>query len=133
MTADATRFEHSVAEHNLPPVVRALMDAARAAQPERDLTCVAFRTVENSAEVTRMGVGPGLLASDGESPIAGIRAQDLLVMSVTVSETTFRTVRTVHHILVARTAPSIAHSASTCIACRRDDRPMTDSTSADSV
>jgi hypothetical protein len=123
MTADATRFDHPVAEHDLPAIVRVLVDAARAAQPERDLTCVAFRTVENSAEVARMGLSPELLASGGESPISGIRAQDLLVMSVTVSETTFRTVRTVHHILVACTAPSIAHSPTKCIARRRNNRP----------
>jgi hypothetical protein len=91
-----------IREHELPPCVRAALTEARAARPGRELTCIAFRTVEGDHVTTRSGPA---------SP-PGLRARDVLVLSVTVTETTCDAVRTATHVLVtlarqrAQSAPS---------------------------
>jgi hypothetical protein len=80
-----------VREEALPSSVRAALEAARAEQPERRLSCLAFHTLVDGEEVARMG--PEEQLPDAAS---------LLALSVVVSETTASAVRVVAHVLVTR-------------------------------
>src|SRR4029453_1447294 len=44
----------NVDERKLPTCVREALDAARAARPECQVTCVAFRTIEGGTETVRL-------------------------------------------------------------------------------
>jgi hypothetical protein len=89
-------------EKKLPAPVREVLSLTRGAQPDRDVICVAFRTQENGREVGRMG--PMLDELEHvSSPSRHLRAKDVIVLSVVVTETTSERVRTLSHVLVART------------------------------
>ena len=95
-------------EQALPVCVRGVLDAARAARPDSEVTCIAFHTVENGRKV--MGIGADMeVMGDGRTGLAPSRLhpKDVLVLSVTVTETTFDAVRTVTHVLVAVAHPRI--------------------------
>jgi hypothetical protein len=97
----------AVREPELPACVRDVLDAARRSRPEHDVTCLAFRTLEGGREIVRMGPDAELVSHPTAGSTApGPRARDVLVLSVTVTETTFETVRSVTHVLVARTRPA---------------------------
>jgi hypothetical protein len=94
----------AVCEPDLPTCVRNVLAGARAARPESDVTCIAFRTIENGREIARVGPDAEAISPQAGGSIAScLRAKDLVVLSVTVTETTFETVRTVTHELIART------------------------------
>jgi hypothetical protein len=80
-----------VREEALPASVRAALESARAEQPDRRLTCIAFHTLVDGQETARMG-------PEGELP----EAASLLALSVVVSETTAASVRVVAHVLVTQ-------------------------------
>jgi hypothetical protein len=92
----------TVCEQKLPVCVRDVLQAARAAQPETDVTCIAFHTLDSGRAVTRMGPDTELIDDQNLAFLSRLRPKDLLVLSVTVTETTFETVHTVTHVLVAR-------------------------------
>ena len=93
-----------VCEQRLPARVRDVLEAARASRPEHDVTCISFHAQENGREIARMGPEPGLFVGAGSSTIASrLHPKGLLVLTVAVTETTFETVHTVTHVLVART------------------------------
>ena len=91
-------------ESQLPsPLLDALREA-RAARPDRDVLCVAYRLEEDGREVARIGSAcDGLDRVGRAEPGSQIRAKDVIVVSVVVIETTFERVRRVSHTLVART------------------------------
>jgi hypothetical protein len=98
------RVGGAVSESELPACVRNVLAGARAARSEGDLTCIAFRTIENGREIARIGPDAEALNTPAGGSIAPcLRAKDLIVLSVTVTETTFETIRSVTHELVART------------------------------
>ena len=93
-----------VREQELPACVRAVLDDARAARPQNEVTCIAFYTIESGHEVARMGPETELISGRCDDvSSARLRRKDVLVLSVTVTETTSQAVRTVTHVLVART------------------------------
>jgi hypothetical protein len=94
----------AVREPELPACVRDVLDAARRSRPEHDVTCLAFRTLEGGREIVRIGPDAEVVSHPtAGSTASGPRARDVLVLSVTVTETTFETVRSVTHVLIART------------------------------
>ena len=50
-----------VREHSLPLCVRDVLEAVRAARPESEVTCLAFRTLEGGRETMRMGPGADVI------------------------------------------------------------------------
>ena len=74
--------------------VREVLHACRVAQPDSEVTCIAFHTLDSGQEVTRMGPAPSFPSR--------LPPKDVLVLSVTVTETTFESVHTVTHVLVVR-------------------------------
>lgn len=92
------RIHETVPEQQLPACVRDVLNAARAARPGREVTCVAFQTLEGGRPTARLGTEMDVAAGPGTR--STLRAKDLLVLSVSVTETTFETVRTVTHVLV---------------------------------
>lgn len=94
-------IDETVLEQQLPTCVQDVLDAARAARPEREVTCIAFQTVENGRVIARQGPDMGVTGgwSLRDTP-STLRPKDLLVLSVSVTETTFAAVRTVTHVLV---------------------------------
>ena len=96
-----------VCERELPTSVRDVLEAARASRPEHDVTCIAFHAQENGREIARMGPERELLVGAGVGTVASrLHPKGLLVLTVAVTETTFETVHTVTHVLVARTPGS---------------------------
>jgi hypothetical protein len=96
-----------VCEQELPTCVRDVLEAARVSRPEHDVTCLAFHAQENGREIARMGPEPELLVGAGVGTVASpLHPKGLLVLTVAVTETTFETVHTVTHVLVARTQRS---------------------------
>jgi hypothetical protein len=84
--------------------VRDVLDAARAVRPDSDVMCIAFHTLESGREIARIGLGAELIGDrSAGSFAASLRRKDLLVLSVTVTETTFETVHTVTHVLITWT------------------------------
>lgn len=95
------RIHETVPEQELPACVRDVLDAARAARPESELNCIAFQTVESGHVTARLGRDMDVLGGRSiRDASSTVRAKDLLVLSVSVTETTFATVRTVTHVLV---------------------------------
>jgi hypothetical protein len=93
-------------EQDLPTGIRGLLNAARRARPDSDVLCMSFRIVENNREVALMEVAPEIISRWSAGPIdARPRPKDLLVLSMTVTETTFENVRTISHVLVAWARP----------------------------
>jgi hypothetical protein len=67
------------------------------------VTCLAFRTFDGSEDIVRIGPSPQLIDDWSAASVLGrLRPKELLVISVTVAETTFESVRKVTHVLVAR-------------------------------
>ena len=96
-----------VCEHELPTCVRDVLEAARASRPEHDVICISFHAQENGREIARMGPEPELIVgADGSTVASRLHPKGLLVLTVAVTETTFETVHTVTHVLVARTEGS---------------------------
>lgn len=95
-----------VCEQELPTCVRDVLEAARASRPEHDVICVSFHTQENGREIARMGPEPELIVGDASTVASRLHPKGLLVLTVAVTETTFATVHTVIHVLVARTPES---------------------------
>ena len=88
-------------ESQLPsPLLDALREA-RAARPDRDVLCFAYRMEEDGREVAR--IGSAFDCVELPETFAHIRAKDVIVISVVVTETTFERVKRVSHTLVART------------------------------
>ena len=100
---DQERIHKTVPEQQLPTCVRDVLDAARAARPESEVTCIAFQTLESGRVIARLGSDMEAAGRGIRSTPSILRAKDLLVLSVSVTETTFAVVRTVTHVLVALT------------------------------
>jgi hypothetical protein len=85
--------------------MRAVLDDARAARPGRVVTCISFYTLQDGRQVARIGADPVMIDDSSASRTARrLRAKDVLVLSVNVSETTFEDVQSLTHVLVARVA-----------------------------
>ena len=94
-------------EQELPTYVRDVLEAARASRPEHDVICLSFHAQENGREIARMGPEPELIVgADARKVASRLHPKGLLVLTVAVTETTFETVHTVTHVLVARTPES---------------------------
>jgi hypothetical protein len=93
-----------LSESRLPPSLLDALREARAARPDRDVSCVAYRMEEDGLEVARIGSAcDGPDRAGRAEPGSQIRAKDVIVVSVVVIETTFERVKRVSHTLVART------------------------------
>jgi hypothetical protein len=93
----------TVCEEDLPVCVRHVLDAARASRPDSEVTCIAFRTIAGTQDAVRVGPSPHLVREWNARPARDrLRRKELLVLSVTITETTFDSVRKVTHVLVAR-------------------------------
>ena len=92
-------------EQELPTYVRDVLEAARASRPDHDVICISFHAQQNGREIARMGPEPELIA-DASTVAPRLHPKGLLVLTVAVTETTFETVHTVTHVLVARTQRS---------------------------
>jgi hypothetical protein len=93
----------AISERKLPACVRDVLGDARAARPGVELTCLSFHTREDGREVTRIGEAAELFdRSHGGSPSTPLHPKDVIVLSVTTTETTCDNVRTVTHVVVAR-------------------------------
>jgi hypothetical protein len=79
-------------ERGLPAPVREALRLAREARPQHRLLCLAFHSDENGREVARLGL----------TSAAGLRAKDVMVLAVTVTEAVSEEVRTASHTLVFR-------------------------------
>jgi len=102
------KFLTSVGLHDedLPECVRGALAGARAARPDGDVECISLRTLESGREIARIGLDAELIPDEGApSVLSRFRPKHLLVLSVSVTETTFEAVRTVTHVLIARTTP----------------------------
>ena len=96
-----------VCEQELPTCVRDVLEAARASRPEHDVICISFHAQENGREIARMGPEPELIVGADASTVASrLHPKGLVVLTVAVTETTFETVHTVTHVLIARTQRS---------------------------
>jgi hypothetical protein len=93
----------NVCENDLPIHMRDVLDAARASRPDREVTCIAFHTLDGTGRNVRLEPSPQLIDDWTASAIAArLRPKELLVLSVTVTETTFDNSRTLTHVLVAK-------------------------------
>jgi hypothetical protein len=91
-------------ERQLPSSLRDALRNARAARPDRDVLCVAYRMEEDGREVARTGpVSDGFDRVGRAESSSHIRAKDIIIVSVVVTETTFERVKRVSHTLVTRT------------------------------
>jgi hypothetical protein len=92
--------------------VRDVLDDARAVRPDSDLLCIAFHTLECGREIARIEPGAELISDRGAGSFAAcLRPKDLLVLSVTVTETTFETVHTLTHVLITWTRRRIRRTS----------------------
>jgi hypothetical protein len=93
----------TVSEENLPICMRDVLYAARASRPDSEITCVAFRTFDDTHDLVRLGPSPELIHDwHGGSFADRLMRKELLVLSATVVETTYNSVRKVAHVLVTR-------------------------------
>jgi hypothetical protein len=91
----------TITEWALPANLRELLQAARAARPEHDVICLSYHVHENGREVVRMGSSSD--PTELRTPCSTrLQAKDVIVWSVSATETTFDAVRTVTHVLLAR-------------------------------
>jgi len=102
MLNHAETIHASVSERRLPASVRDALADARASRPGAQLTCISFHTRKNGVEIARLGP-PEALFDACTTPAASsrLRPKDVLVLTVTTTETTFAAVRTLTHVLVA--------------------------------
>jgi hypothetical protein len=74
------------------------------------VTCLAFRTFDGSDDILRIGPSPQLINDWSAASVPDrLRPKELLVISITVAETTSESVRTVTHVLVARVRRATGH------------------------
>jgi len=93
-------------ETQLPPCLRDALAEARATRPDRDVLCLAYRAEEDGREVARIPPLPSVFDRLCRSkPGSQLRAKNVVVVSVVVTETTFEQVKSVAHTLVARIEP----------------------------
>ena len=92
----------TVCEEDLPICVRDVLNAARASRPDSEVTCVAFRTMARMHDAVRMQPQQLVHGLNAGSTADRLRKKELLVLSVSVTETTFDGVCTVTHVLVVR-------------------------------
>jgi hypothetical protein len=92
-----------VREDALPTCIREVLAAVRTRRPDTQVACISFRTLEDGKEIVQIGP-PAQLLEGGRagSPGARVPAKELLVLSLTLTETTFDRVQSVSHVLVAR-------------------------------
>jgi hypothetical protein len=97
----AETMHSAVSERRLPACVRDALADARASRPGAQLTCISFHTRENGREIARLGP-PEALFDACTNPAAStrLRPKDVLVLTVTTTETTFASVRTLTHVLI---------------------------------
>jgi hypothetical protein len=94
---------HELREQELPAAVRDALAAARAARPGADVLCLCFHTIEGNHDIVRLTVAGLLAEANGDGPvILGLRRKDVLVLTVTVTETAADRVQTITHVLVTR-------------------------------
>jgi hypothetical protein len=93
-----------ISEHALPVSMRTALETSRASRPDEHLTCLAFYTCENGREVARLGLPSAIDAAGVPPPASALSAKDLVVLSVAITEMSFRDVRTIKHVLIAHTA-----------------------------
>jgi len=79
-------------EGRLPAPLREVLRLAREARPQHRLCCLVFHSEQDGRQVARLG----------PTCAAGLHAKEVMVLSVTVTETTNEEVRTVSHTLVIR-------------------------------
>src|SRR4051794_38320290 len=84
----------AVREQDLPTCVRDVLDATRMARPDVEILCVSFRTLQEDQEIARMEPDPELMGcwcsrTAGSRPVA----KNVVVLSVSVTETSFDAVR----------------------------------------
>jgi hypothetical protein len=84
---DSQEWFGRAVEEQLPACVQHVLQAARAARPERELVCVGFRTLNGERLAARQAAEL-------------LHARDILVLSVSVTETTLAAVRTDTHVLI---------------------------------
>jgi len=90
-------------EQELPASIREALAGARAARPGADVLCLCFHTIEGNHDIVRLTVAGLLAEANGDNQvILGLRRKDVLVLTVTVTETAFDRVQTVTHVLVTR-------------------------------
>jgi hypothetical protein len=100
-TATFDLHRGTVSEWALPLNLRELLQTARTTHPDHEVICVSYHVQENGREIARMG--PGSEALDLRTACSTrLRPKDLIVWSVSATETTFESVRTVTHVLIAR-------------------------------
>ena len=91
----------AVSEWALPGNLRELLQTARATHPDHDVICMSYHVQENGREIARMG--PVSEVFDLRTACSTrLRPKDVIVWSVSATETTFDSVRTVTHVLIAR-------------------------------
>jgi hypothetical protein len=90
-------------EADLPACVRDLLQAARTARPDVDLICLSYRLRSGGQEIVRIGSDAACTAAwRGGSACPPLHPRDVLVLSVTATETMFEDVRSATHVLVTR-------------------------------
>ena len=82
--------------------VRDVLNAARASRPDSEVICVAFSTMTRMHDAVRMQPQQLVHGWNAGSSADRLRKKELLVLSVSVTETTFDGVCTVTHVLVVR-------------------------------
>ncbi len=113
-------------ETQLPPSLRDALAEARATRPDRDVLCLAYRAEEDGLEVACIAPLADLFDRLGRSePGSQLRAKNVVVVSVVVTETTFEQVKKVAHTLVARIEPRGSSQPADRVSLRRveDARP----------
>jgi len=85
-------------EADLPACVRGVLEGARAARPDRDLICLSYRSHSGGQQIVTM-------AADMPCTSVLLQPKDVIVLSITATETTFEEVESVTHVLVVRMQP----------------------------
>jgi hypothetical protein len=104
--------------------LRDALAEARATRPDRDVLCLAYRAEENGREVARIPPLPSVFDRLCRSkPGSQLRAKNVVVVSVVVTETTFERVKSVAHTLVARIEPRDSSEPAESLSVRRVETP----------
>jgi hypothetical protein len=97
-----------VCEQDLPTCVRDALSAARVSRATSELICISFHTQDSGREIARMGPAPEFVNARGTGDrCSRLPPKEVLIVSVTVTETTFDTAQTITHVLVARMRPRV--------------------------
>jgi hypothetical protein len=101
MLLQPVAIHSTVCEQDLPACMRYVLAEARRSRPGTGVTCVSFHTHEDGREIARLGPPDEWFDSHiTGTTSARFRPRNVLVLSVTTTETTFATVRTLTHVLV---------------------------------